>query len=111
MKVSVSGKQIQLGEAFRTHAEEQINVTFSKYFDHAQNVNVVMSHDGPLYRADISVLVGHVIDFQGHGEASEIHPAFDLALERTAKQMRRQKRKLRDHHRGESDKAIELDAE
>ncbi len=111
MKVSVSGKQIQLGEAFRTHAEEQITTTFSKYFDHTQHVNVVMSHDGPLYRADISVLVGHGIDFQGHGEASEIHPAFDLALERTAKQMRRQKRKLRDHHRGETDKEISMETD
>ena len=100
MKVSVSGKQIDLGDAFRSHAEKEISATFEKYFDHAVHAHVVVSHDGPMFRADISVIVGHCLDFQGHGEAEEIYPAFELALERTAKQLRREKRKLRDHHRG-----------
>ena len=99
MKVSVSGKQIELGDAFRSHAESGVNSAFEKYFDHAVHAHVVVSHDGPMFRADISVIVGHDLDFQGHGEAEEIYPAFDLALEKTAKQLRRQKRKLRDHHR------------
>lgn len=100
MKVSVSGKQIELGEAFRNHAENEVNSHFEKYFDQLVHAHVVVSHDGPMFRADISVVVGHGLDFQGHGEAEEIYPAFELALERTAKQLRRQKRKLRDHHRG-----------
>ena len=99
MKVSVSGKQIELGSAFRGHAEKEINSTFEKYFDHALHAHVVVSYNGPNYRADISVVIGHGLDFQGHGEAEEIYPAFELALDRTAKQLRRQKRKLRDHHR------------
>lgn len=102
MKVSVSGKQIELGSTFRDHAEREINSTFEKYFDDALHAHVVVSHDGPHYRADISVVVGHGLDFQGHGEAEEVYPAFELALDRTAKQLRRQKRKLRDHHRGGS---------
>ena len=100
MKVSVSGKQIELGNAFRNHAEKEINATFEKYFDDAHHAHIVVSHDGPKYRADISVVVGHGLDVQGHGEAEEVYPAFELALDRTAKQLRRQKRKLRDHHRG-----------
>ncbi len=100
MKISVSGKQIDLGSSFREHAETEINSTFEKYFDDAHHAHVVVSHDGPMYRADISVVVGHGLDVQGHGEAEEIYPAFELALGRTAKQLRRQKRRLRDHHRG-----------
>jgi ribosomal subunit interface protein len=100
MEISVSGKQIELGSSFRSHAENEISSTFEKYFDHVLHVHVVVSHDGPMYRADISVGVGHGLDFQGHGEGEEIYPAFELALDRTAKQLRRQKRKLRDHHRG-----------
>ncbi len=100
MKVAVSGKQVELGDAFRGYAEKEIASSFEKYFDHAVHANVVVSHDGPRYRADISVIVGHGLDFQGHGEAAEVYPAFEQALDRTAKQLRRQKRKLRDHHRG-----------
>jgi ribosomal subunit interface protein len=99
MKVSVSGKQIELKKAFRSRAVKEVSSTFEKYFDHAVHAHVVVSHDGPMFRADIFVNVGHGLDFQGHGEAEEVYPAFELALERTAKQLRRQKRKLRDHHR------------
>jgi ribosomal subunit interface protein len=109
MKVSVSGKQIELGDAFRTHAEAEINSAFEKYFDHAVQANVVVSHDGPMFRADITVIVGHGLDFHGHGEATDVYPAFELALERTAKQLRRQKRKLRDHHRGASRDVVTQD--
>jgi ribosomal subunit interface protein len=109
MKVAVSGKQIELGEAFRNHAEIQVSSSFEKYFDHAVQANVVVSLDGPMYRTDISVIVGQGLDFHGHGEAAEVYPSFDLALDRTAKQLRRQKRKLRDHHRGEAREATKQD--
>ena len=102
MKVTVTGKQIELGDAFRGHAETEVVSAFEKYFSHALQSHVVISHDGPLYRADISVNVGHGLNFQGHGEADEVYAAFDRALDRTAKQLRRQKRKLRDHHRSEN---------
>jgi ribosomal subunit interface protein len=102
MKAVVTGKQIELGDSFRKHAEDAVISAFEKYFSHAQQAHVVISHDGPLYRADIAVSIGHGLDFQGHGEADEVYAAFERALERTAKQLRRQKRKLRDHHRGEN---------
>jgi len=111
MKILVSGKQIDLGEAFRDHAETALQTTLPKYFDHIRQAAVVMSHNGPLYRADISVSIGHGLDFQGHAEASEIYPAFEAALEKTAKQMRRQKRKLSDHHRSEHAREMQFSSE
>jgi ribosomal subunit interface protein len=99
MNVSISGKQIDLGEAFRTHAERHLALSLEKYFDDAVTAHVVVSHDGPLYRADISVIVGHGVEVQGHGETDEVYRAFEVALEHTAKQLRRQKRRLRDNHR------------
>ena len=101
MNISVSGKQIDLGDAFRTHAEDALGSVLKKYFGHAVHANVVISHQGSLYRADISVVVGRGLDFQGRGEASEIPPAFEIALEKTTKQLRREKRRLNDHHRNE----------
>jgi ribosomal subunit interface protein len=104
MKITVTGKQIELGDSFRVYAEQKIHSEFEKYFNHALQANVVISHQGPTYRADISVTIGHGLDFQAHGNATEVYPAFELALERTAKQLRREKRKLRDHRRGENHK-------
>jgi ribosomal subunit interface protein len=104
MQISVSGKQIDIGDALRAYVEEHMSTSVAKYFDKPIDGTVVFSREAHLYRADIQVHVGRDIQFQGHGEADAPYPAFDIALERTAKQLRRHKRKLRDHHRAESAK-------
>lgn len=60
---------------------------------------MVFEPDGKLVRADISVHVGRGIQAQGHGSAEDAQNAFDLAMDRIAKRLRRNKRRLRDHHR------------
>jgi ribosomal subunit interface protein len=77
-----------------------------KYFDHVIEAAAVFSREAHLYRADLSVHVGHGISFTAEAEADEPFPAFDLAAERLAKQLRRHKRKLRDHHRAEGPRTI-----
>jgi hypothetical protein len=43
---------------------------------------------------------------QGRAEAGDAYAAFDAALERIAKRLRRYKRRLRDHRKGTSDDAL-----
>lgn len=99
MQLSITGKQLDVGDALRRHAESTLTTSVAKYFDGAIEGNVVFSRQAHLFHADISVHVGHGILFQGHGEADDPYPAFDMALDHAAKQLRRHKRKLRDHHR------------
>ncbi|HEY4134414.1 MAG TPA: ribosome-associated translation inhibitor RaiA [Alphaproteobacteria bacterium] len=106
MQISVSGKQIDIGDALRSHVEEHLATSVEKYFGNAIEGNVVFSREAHLFRTDINVNAGHDIQFQGHGEADAPYAAFDLALERTAKQLRRHKRKLRDHHRADGAKDV-----
>ena len=90
---------MDLGERLRRHVEARLNDGVAKYFDHALDSHVVFEPEGPLVRADISVHVGRGIQVQGHGAAEDAQNAFDLAMERIAKRLRRNKRRLRDHHR------------
>ena len=90
---------MDVGERLRRHVETRLNDGVAKYFDHAMDSHVVFEPDGPMVRADISVHVGRGIQVQGHGSAEDAQTAFDLAMERIAKRLRRNKRRLRDHHR------------
>ena len=56
------------------------------------------SREGALYRAEISVHPLRGLLVQGGATAPEVYAAFDTALERIAKQLRRAKRRLRNHH-------------
>ncbi len=99
MQISVTGRQIDVGDALRGRVETNLADSVVKYFDHAIEGNVVFSREAQGVRVDISVHVGRGIMVQGHGQAENAHTAFDSALDRIAKRLRRHKRRLRDHHR------------
>ncbi len=99
MQISVTGRQIDVGDALRQRVEVNLTDSVVKYFDHAIEGNVVFSREAKGIRADISVHVGRGIVVQGHSQADNAHAAFDGALDRIAKRLRRHKRRIRDHHR------------
>lgn len=95
MEISVSGKHVDVGDAFREYAEDQLTDSVTKYFDQAIDAHVTVSREGSMMHVDISVHPGpRGMVVQGRGEAAEAYPAFDAALERIAKQLRRYKRRL-----------------
>ncbi len=106
MQLSVTGKQLDVGDALRTHVEDSLQASVGKYFDNAIEANVVFSRVARRYRADISVHVGRGILVQSHAEVRAPYPAFDTALERLGKRLRRHKRRLRNHHKGAKEKFL-----
>jgi ribosomal subunit interface protein len=99
MQLSVKGKRIDVGEALRSHIETSLESSVAKYFDNALEGTVVLTREGPLFRADISVHIGRGIMAQGRAEAADAYAAFDTAADKIAKRLRRNKRRLRDHHK------------
>ncbi len=100
MEISVSGKHVDVGDAFRTYAEAQLTDSVTKYFDQAIDAHVTVSREGSMMHVDISVHPGpRGLIVQGRGEAGEAYPAFDAALSRISKQLRRYKRRLVDDQR------------
>ncbi len=94
MQILVSGKQLDVGDALRSHVDERLQNGVAKYFANSLDAHVVFSREG----VDCSVHVGQGIHAQAHADASEIYQAFDQASERLEKRLRRYKRRLRDHH-------------
>ncbi len=108
MQVTITGKQLDVGDALREHVEANLADAVAKYFDQAIESTVVFSSSakGRLIRADIAVHAGRNIQMRGRAEAADAYAAFDAALERIAKRLRRYKRRLRDHRKGASDDAL-----
>ncbi len=112
MEISVKGKNLDVGDALRGHAETQLDAAVSKYFNHAIDAMVIFSRQGQSMRADISVHPGpRGLVVQSGSEAEDPYVAFDGALERVAKQLRRYKRRLNDHHQKARDDQEMLSAQ
>jgi ribosomal subunit interface protein len=99
MRIQVSGKQIDVGEALRAHAEEKLLEVVGKYAERPVEAIVTFSRDAYEFTADASVHLSTGMTVQAKSKANEIYAALDGAVERMEKQLRRYKRRLKDHHR------------
>lgn len=98
MKILTSGQQLDLGDSLRAYVEEHLTAAVSKYMDNAIEANVVFRRDGSMYHCQCTVHIGAGIAMQAAAEGTDIYVSFDQALDKLAKQVRRDKRKRRNHH-------------
>ena len=98
MQLSVKGKQIDVGDALRSHVEAQLKEITGKYFSDSLDAQVTFSREAHMFRADIAVHAGRGILLQANASANEPYPAFDTAAARIAGRLRRYKNKIKHHH-------------
>src|SRR5271170_4121218 len=101
MHITVAGKQLDVGDALRLHAEAAIEDIADKYFGNAIEAHVVFSREAHLIHCDLQVHVGRGILVRSEDEAGDPYIAFDGAAVRIGKRLRRYKRRLRDHGRSD----------
>lgn len=102
MTVRVSGKHMDVGEAFRSRIEERFDTTVGKYYDGNFSGTVVISKEGARYSSDCMVHLDTGVVFQAAGQAHDPEVSFAEAAERIEKRLRRYKRRLKDHYAGGS---------
>jgi ribosomal subunit interface protein len=98
MQIRVSGKQIAIGEVLPEHVRERLTAAIVKHFDGDAEGHVVFAHEGSAFRADCTVHLSAGVMLKSHAAGVTARAAFDEALEHLDKQLRRYKRRLKNHH-------------
>jgi len=98
MNLRVSGKHMEIGDAFRSRIEGRIGEAIDKYFDGGFSGHVTVEKSGSRFSADCMIRLDTGMSLQATGEAQEPISAFDVAAERFEKRLRRYKRRLKSHH-------------
>ena len=99
MDIRVSGHQVDTGSALQEHASDRLKTIVEKHFSRALSSTVTFGKaPAKAYVADIVLHVNHGLILKSHGEAHDAHVAFDNAADKIEKQLRRYKRRLKDHH-------------
>lgn len=99
MKYHITGKQIDIGEALQTHVQDQLGSTVAKYAGRPTDATVTFSRDGHEFVTELVVHLSTGLMVNARGHAPEIYAAFDSAVAKADKQLRRYKRRLKDHHK------------
>ena len=103
MRYQISGKQIDIGEALQTHVRTEVDAMVSKYAGRPTEAYIVFSKSGHEYVCEIVIHLSTGLTVQATGNDSEIYAACDACCEKIDKQLRRYKRRLKDHHRERPD--------
>lgn len=99
MNVTVTGKHIELGDAFRERVVTGLKAATGKYFPNPLDAQVTVVKEGGSFRVDIAVHAARNLRMEATGTGEEAYAAAEQAIERIAKRLRRHKRRLvRDHH-------------
>lgn len=107
MRYQITGKQIDIGNALQTHVKSELGGVLEKYAGRPTDANVVFSKSGHEYVCESVVHLSTGLTAQANARATEIYAAFDGCLEKMDKQLRRYKRRLKDHHK-ERSQPVEL---
>ncbi len=100
MQLTVQGKQMDLGEALRTHVTTKLEDLNQKYFNRAIEAIVTFAPEGHAFvKTHISIRVGKDIMVISDATQPDPYVSFEEAATKVAKQLRRYKRRLRDHHK------------
>lgn len=81
----------------RTRVTDEISTSISKYFERGGDADVVVQREGHAFRVDCSVTLASGQQLNSHGLGGDAHAAFDDALQKIEKRVRRYKRRLKSH--------------
>jgi ribosomal subunit interface protein len=99
MRYQISGKHIDVGEALQGHVQTELGGLLSKYPGRPTDAHVIFSKSAHEYVCEAIVHLSTGLTSQARAHANEIYGAFDQCAEKMDKQLRRYKRRLKDHHK------------
>jgi ribosomal subunit interface protein len=99
MHITVAGKQVETGEALKTHVSDGLAAITAKYFDHALEANVTFHKHRSQFSCDINLKAGRGLMMRAEGDGADAHRAFEVAAEHLAKRLRRYRRRVNEHAR------------
>jgi ribosomal subunit interface protein len=97
LQVQIAGKKIEVGSALQERIAYGLESRVSKYFNRTGEAFVTVSKPGWAFYVDCSIHLPSGVTLQAHGEGDDGYQAFEQALDKIEKRVRRYKNRLRDH--------------
>lgn len=97
MDVLVSGKNVDLGDALRSRIVDELTTHLERYESRGE-AEVVVRKEGHTFLVDGTVRLHSGVSIHIQGAGPDAHSAFDMAMKKADKRVRRYREKLTDHH-------------
>ena len=110
MQIKITGKNLDIGTALRDHVGEKLRQLHQKYFEGTVHAHITIEKQRSSFHSDCTLHLATGLKLQATGDAAEAHPSFDAAAAHLEKQLRRYKRRLKDHHKSRREPVRQIEA-
>ncbi len=97
MTFCVSGKNINIGSALQEQIASRVEEATSKYFHGGYSGQATIGRDGFGFKTECVLHLDSGVMMEAEGMAADAYDSAAQASERIEKQLRRYKRRLKDH--------------
>jgi len=105
MPFRVSGKNLDIGDALRERVSARIVEALSKYFHAGYSGHVTVEKDGYGFRTECVIHLDSGITLHTDANAADAYASADASAVKIEKRLRRYKRRLKDRHDAQSNRA------
>src|SRR5687767_12770487 len=106
--ITVQSSSVDLGSSLPGHVRDSVLRVASKYFGRLNTASVHFNREGITYRCSVNMQMGGLPMKSAEARDKDIYVAFNAALEKVAKQLRRTKREVREDKGERVDKDLGL---
>ena len=98
MPMRVSGKNINIGTALQQRISDRVEEATAKYFNGGYSGQATVGRDGFGFRTECILHLDSGAMLEAEGMAADAYESAEQASVRIEKQLRRYKRRLKDHN-------------
>ena len=109
MRISVTCRHMDTTDALREHAMSKVEHDFHE-FPRVLDVHVILDVQRHLHIAEVVVKGSNHISVEGKEESDDMYYSIDSAVEKAARQLRKQRDKDTDHKHTDGLSELELEA-
>ncbi len=102
MQYNICGRHIHIGENLNAHVKQHLDQIVGKYAARPTSAHITFSKSARQLTCEVTVHLSTGLSAQAKSNAVEIYAAFDSCCEKLEKQLRRYKRRLKNHHKTRS---------
>ncbi len=97
MTFQITGKNVEVGDAFQTYAGDKIRTVLQKYLAREVDGHIRLERERELFKTTCSVRLKNGLLLEAHGEGADAYGSVDSAAHRLETRVRRYKGRIKSH--------------
>jgi ribosomal subunit interface protein len=109
MTFQITGKNVEVGEAFQSYAGEKIRGLLHKFMAREVDGHIRLEREREVFKTTCSVKLTNGLFLEAHGEGNDAYTSLDAAAHRLETRVRRHKGRIK-HHSAAGRRKVDIEA-